>query len=64
MPQRIRTLPGLICVQEGILLGGGRKKFALKIKIFPKNKQFVLKLTFFSLIRMGSETFCKSVLCN
>jgi len=25
---------------------GGRKKFALKITIFPKNKQFALKITF------------------
>jgi len=35
-----------IGVREGILLGG-RKKFALKITIFPKNKQFALKLTFY-----------------
>jgi len=33
-----------IGVREGILLGG-RKKFALKITICPKNKQFALKLT-------------------
>ena len=35
-----------IGVREGILLGGGRKEFALKITICPKNKQFALKLTF------------------
>jgi len=34
-----------IGVQEGILLGG-RKKFALKITICPKNRQLALKLTF------------------
>jgi len=34
-----------IGVREGILLWG-RKKFALKIAICPKNKQFALKLTF------------------
>jgi len=34
-----------ISVREGILLGE-RKKFALKITICPKNKQFALKLTF------------------
>jgi len=34
-----------IGVREGILLGG-RKKFALKITICPKNKQFAVKLTF------------------
>ena len=39
----------VIGVREGILLGGGRKKFALK-------------LTFFSLIRIKAETACKSVL--
>jgi len=37
-------LPG-IGVREGIFLGG-RNKIALKITIFPKNKQFALKLTF------------------
>ena len=40
---------------------GGRKKFALKITICPESN-------FFSLIRMGPETSCKSVLygfvCN
>jgi len=34
-----------IGVREGILLGG-RKKFALKITICPKNKQYAPKLTF------------------
>jgi len=34
-----------IGVREGIVLGL-RKKFALKITICPKNKQFTLKLTF------------------
>ena len=34
-----------IGVRERILLGG-RKKFALKITICPKNRQLVLKLTF------------------
>jgi len=34
-----------IGVRESNLLGG-RKNFALKITICPKNKQFVLKLTF------------------
>jgi len=33
-------------VWEGILLRGP-KKFALKITIFPKKKQFALKLTFY-----------------
>jgi len=33
-------------VWESILLEGGRKKFALKITIFPKNKQCALKITF------------------
>ena len=51
-----------IGVREGILLGGGRKKFALKITICPKNKQFALKLTFLVLIRIGPETSWKSVL--
>jgi len=32
-------------VREGILLGG-RKELALKITIFPKNKQFARKITF------------------
>jgi len=49
-----------IDVRKGIVLGG-RKKFALKIKISTKNKQFALKLTF-SLIRMGPETSCKYTL--
>jgi len=35
-----------IGVREGILLGG-RKKFALKITIWPKNKQYAPKLTFY-----------------
>jgi len=35
-----------IGVREGILLGVGRKRFALKTTIYPKNKQFALKLTF------------------
>jgi len=43
-----------IGVREGILLGG-RKKFALRITICPASN-------FFSLIRMGPETSCKSVL--
>jgi len=34
-----------IGVREGILLGG-RKKFALKLTICPKNRQLALKLTF------------------
>jgi len=34
-----------IDVREGILLGG-RKKFALKLTICPKNRQLALKLTF------------------
>jgi len=34
-----------IGVREGILLGG-RKKFALKVTICPKNRQLALKLTF------------------
>ena len=41
-----------IGVREGILLGG-RKKFSLKITI-------CLESNFFSLIRMGPETSCKS----
>jgi len=43
-----------ISVREGILLEG-RKKFALKTTIRPETD-------FFSLIRMGPETSCKSVL--
>ena len=43
-----------IGVREGIVLGG-RKKFALKITICPETN-------FFSLIRIGPETSCKSVL--
>jgi len=39
------TASGSIGVREGILLGG-RKKFVLKIRIRPKNKQFAQKLTF------------------
>jgi len=35
----------IIGVREGILLAG-RKNFALKITICPKNRQFALKLTF------------------
>jgi len=34
-----------IGVREGIVLGG-RKKFALKLTICPKNRQLALKLTF------------------
>jgi len=44
----------IIGVREGILLEG-RKKFALKIAICPESN-------FFSLIRMGPETSCKTVL--
>jgi len=40
---------------------GVGEKFALQITICPRNKQFALKLTFW-LIRMGPETFAKSVL--
>jgi len=42
-----RSLPTIlnIGVREGILLGG-RKKFALKLTICPKNRQLTLKLTF------------------
>jgi len=36
----------IIGVREDISLEGGRKKFALKTTIFPKNKQFALKPTF------------------
>ena len=43
-----------IGVREGILLGGW-KKFALKMTNYPESE-------YFSLIRMGPETFCKSVL--
>jgi len=43
---------------------GGAEKFALEITICPKNKQYALKLTFFSLIRIGPETPCKAVLYN
>jgi len=51
------SLPHIgIGVREGILLGGRRKaeKLALKITICPESN-------FFSLIRMGPETLCKSV---
>jgi len=48
-----------IGVREGILLGG-RKKFALKITICPKNRQLVLKLL--PLIRMGPEISYKFLL--
>jgi len=43
----VRLLSRVISIsaREGILLGG-REKFALKITICPKNKQFALKLTF------------------
>jgi len=34
-----------IGVREGIVLGG-RKKFALKVTICPKNRQIAMKLTF------------------
>jgi len=45
--QSYATLPVAVAigVREGILLGG-RKKFALKITICPKNTQLALKLTF------------------
>jgi len=39
-------IAAIIGVREGISLGAGRKKFALKITICSKNKQFALKLTF------------------
>jgi len=52
--------PVTIGVREGILLGE-RKKFALKITICPKNKQYAPKLTFY-LIQIGPETPCKAVL--
>jgi len=42
----LSVLSILIGVGEGILLGGGGKKFALRITICPKNRQFALKLTF------------------
>ena len=45
---------GYIVVWEGILLGRA-EKFALKITICPETN-------FFSVIRMGLETSCKSVL--
>jgi len=51
------SLPGTVIVtgvREGILLGG-RKNFALKITIGPESNVF-------SLIRMGPETSCNSVL--
>jgi len=41
-------------VREGIVLGG-RKKFALKIRVCPETNVF-------SLIRLGPETSRKSVL--
>jgi len=47
-------IPLAIGVWEGILLGG-KKNFALKITM-------CLESNFFSLIRMGPETSCKSVL--
>ena len=47
-------IPHTISGQEGILLGG-RKKIALKITICPETN-------FFSLIWMGTENSCKSVL--
>ena len=54
-PNRLKkAMAWSIGVQESILLGG-RKKFALKITICPETN-------FFSLIRVGTETFCKSVL--
>jgi len=54
IPKQRENTETTIGVREGILLGG-RKKFALKITIFPESN-------FFSLIRMGPETSCKSVL--
>jgi len=42
-------------VREVILLGGGAEKFAMKITICPETNLF-------SLIRIGPETSCKSVL--
>ena len=47
----------IIGVQEGIFrhFTGGAEKFALKITICPETN-------FFSLIRRGPETSCKSVL--
>jgi len=41
-----------IGIREGILLGG-RKKFALKITICPKNKKFALKPTFLVQSKLG-----------
>jgi len=41
---RLRRVVG-ISVREGLVLGG-RKQFALKVTICPKNKQFALKITF------------------
>ena len=49
-----RCAPGIIGVREGISLGG-RKKYVLKITIYPETN-------FFSRIRMKPETSCKSVL--
>jgi len=39
------TVESTIDVRESFLLGG-RKNFALKITVCPKNRQFALKLTF------------------
>jgi len=50
-----------IGVREDILLRG-RNKFALKITICHKNKQFAPKPNFFSLMPTGPKTSCKSVL--
>jgi len=50
-----------IGVREGILLEG-LKKIALKITICSKNIQCALNVTFFTFIRMGPKTSCKSVL--
>jgi len=41
-----------IGIREGILLGG-RKKFALKITICPKNKKLALKPTFLVQSKLG-----------
>ena len=53
-----------ICVREGILLGGGgRKQFALKITICPKNKQFALKVTFLVWSEWGLKPLV-NLFCN
>jgi len=64
---RVRCTHTAIHGRTGRHITGGRKKFALKITIFPKNEQFALKLTFLVSTEWGLKPlpnlFCSYLAC-